>query len=1185
MHLKSFRAYGFKSFADKTELSFDKGVTAVVGPNGSGKSNISDAVRWVLGEQSAKYLRGSRMEDVIFSGSKQRRALGVAEVTLNFDNSDGILPLEFDEVSLMRKLYRNGESEYSINKKACRLKDIIDLMADTGLGKGSMSIIAQNRIDEILNSKPEERRALFEEAAGIAKYRLRKKEAMHRLEETSSNLTRINDIKTEVERQVGPLSLAAEKTRQFSDLSSSLRQCRLTGFMKKIDSIEDVRSRLQKKKEVLEAEYSSKAAELGKIEAEYSSLQIELDQLSENFTKLQDEVKDKETALEKKRGAKGVLDERIAQSRRAMERLDISNERLNSQAETLEQSMQNLAAEFDALEKVRVAADLKVEQLIKDKGNQEKELEDAKAAAENLQSEFFSAMQELLKIRNELRGLEQDQENRRRRREALKHSIEEAEKISADLENKYRMALDEQVRNEREQEFLGKETADWQEKLDVLQKDIKENQGKQQACQTKLTAAETMEQSLERMQEGYEGFGLGSRFVLQSKEPWRVKIISVVAELIRVEDKYVAAIETALGNSAQNLVTENAAAAKEIIDFLKRRNGGRATFLPLDTLKGRPLTAEDKKLAKANGICGFAADLITIDKKAEKALRFLLGRVLVAENIDTALSVAKSAGYSMRIVTLDGDVVNFGGGITGGSRRVQEGYLSRAKEISKAKVLSQTLRTEMLSWQEQIENLENHVAKTKGKLDVSSKKLQQSRLQSHEIELKVQRIEQEKNQENDRLTLLLDDRATVTKEYTDNRTKVKALQETLAGQEAKDTQAKEMLEKLQKQTASIENALTALENQLQDARVQLETSTGKIGYIEERMQSLDVETVSVRNEIKNNDAEKERLLQVIEGCETKKENLDAESNALMEELQKISGGKDRYGEQRLELTGRQQEISRHVEDAKKSVGSVENRLRQMELEMARQDSDYEHAIEQLGSEYNMDAATAREAELLDLDMKDLRKMESTLTVAIADLGPVNPSAIEEYEAIKERSDFLNKQYTDLCTAKYNLETVISEINSGMTKKFREAFEKINIYFAECYAKLFGGGTAFLKLSTPDDILNSGIDIQAQPPGKKLQSLYLLSGGERALTVIALLFGLLSYQPSPFCILDEIDAPLDDANIARFSDFLHEYAAKTQFIVITHRKGTMECADIMYGVTMDESGVSKLLSVKLGGNEE
>ncbi|MCD8175648.1 MAG: AAA family ATPase, partial [Phascolarctobacterium sp.] len=387
MHLKSFRAYGFKSFADKTELSFDKGVTAVVGPNGSGKSNISDAVRWVLGEQSAKYLRGSRMEDVIFSGSKQRRALGVAEVTLNFDNSDGILPLEFDEVSLMRKLYRNGESEYSINKKACRLKDIIDLMADTGLGKGSMSIIAQNRIDEILNSKPEERRALFEEVAGIAKYRLRKKEAMHRLEETSSNLTRINDIKTEVESQVGPLSLAAEKTRQFSDLSSSLRQCRLTGFMKKIDSIEDVRSRLQKKKEVLEAEYSSKAAELGKIEAEYSSLQIELDQLSENFTKLQDEVKDKETALEKKRGAKGVLDERIAQSRRAMERLDTSNERLNSQAETLEQSMQNLAAEFDALEKVRVAADLKVEQLIKDKGNQEKELEDAKAAAENLQSE------------------------------------------------------------------------------------------------------------------------------------------------------------------------------------------------------------------------------------------------------------------------------------------------------------------------------------------------------------------------------------------------------------------------------------------------------------------------------------------------------------------------------------------------------------------------------------------------------------------------------------------------------------------------------------------------------------------------------------------------------------------------------------------------------------------------------
>ncbi len=1185
MHLKSFRAYGFKSFADKTELSFDKGVTAVVGPNGSGKSNISDAIRWVLGEQSAKYLRGSRMEDVIFSGSKQRRALGVAEVTLNFDNSDGILPLEFDEVSLTRKLYRSGESEYSINKKTCRLKDIVDLMADTGLGKGSMSIIAQNRIDEILNSKPEERRALFEEAAGIAKYRLRKKEAMHRLEETASNLVRINDIKSEVENQVGPLSLAAEKTRQFNDLSSKLRQCRLTGFMKKINSIEDVRNRLQKKKEILEAEYSSKAANLGKIEAEYSSLQVELDRLSENFTKLQDEIKDKETALEKKRGAKGVLDERIAQSKRAIERVEASSEKLNSQAETLEQSMQNLAAEFDALEKVRVAADLKVEQLIKDKENQERELEEAKAEAENMQSEFFGAMQDLLKIRNELRGLEQEQENRRRRREVLKHSIEEAEKTSADLESRYRSALDEQTRNEREQELLEKETAGWQKKLDALQKEIKEKRLTQQECQSKLTAAETREQSLEKMQKGYEGFGFGSRFVLKSSEPWRTKIIGAVAELIKVEDKYVTAIETALGDSAQNLVIEDAAAAKEIISFLKHNNGGRATFLPLDTIKGRSLTAEDKKLVKAKGICGFAADLITINKKAEKALRFLLGRVLIAENIDAALSVAKSAGYRMRAVTLEGDVINAGGSMTGGSKRVQEGYLSREKEIQKARSLSQALRREILSWQEQIENLENQAVKTKKNLDVSSEKLQQLKLKSHEIGLKVQNIEQEKTKENDRLTLLLDDRATVTKEYTENRAKVKEIQKTLTDQEAKDTEAKEMLEKLQKQATSRENALTTLENQLQDARVQLETSTAKTGYIEERMQSLDTDTISVRNEIKNNDAEKERLLQVIEGCKTKQAVLDAESNALMEELQEISGGKDRYSEQKLKLTGRQQEISRDIEDARKSVGSAENRLRQLELEMTRQDSDYEHAIEQLGSEYNMDAAAAREAELLDLDMKALQKMESTLTVAIADLGPVNPSAIEEYEAIKERSDFLNKQYTDLCTAKDNLETVISEINSGMTKKFRDAFEKINIYFAECYAKLFGGGTALLKLSVPDDILNSGIDIHAQPPGKKLQSLYLLSGGERALTVIALLFGLLSYQPSPFCILDEIDAPLDDANIARFSDFLHEYAAKTQFIVITHRKGTMECADIMYGVTMDESGVSKLLSVRLGENEE
>ncbi|MBR5589293.1 MAG: AAA family ATPase, partial [Phascolarctobacterium sp.] len=506
MRLKSFATYGFKSFADKTELTFDKGITAVVGPNGSGKSNISDAIRWVLGEQSAKYLRGSKMEDVIFSGSSKRRPLGVAEVTLNFDNSDRGLDIDFEEVSLTRRLFRSGDSEYSINKKSCRLKDIVDLMADTGLGKGSMSIIGQNKIDEILNSRPEERRTIFEEAAGIAKYRLRKKEAVRRLDDTALNLTRINDIKTEVDNQVGPLSLAAEKTAQYNALSKELRQCRLTGFMRKIDSIEEVRKQLDEKKAALEKEFSEHSAVLSTKEAEYTRLQLELDKLSESYAQLQEEIKNKETALEKLRGKQGVLDERIASSKRQSESLEKRNENLNQRADELERDMQKLAVEFDELDKIRAAAELNVRNLTSEREEKERELQEAKAQTENMSSDIFSGIEALIKLRNELRGLEQEQDARVRRREKLKHDIEETEAVVNALEEDYRNVLEAQSRNNNEGMLLSKEANALQEENTALDNKMKTVLGGQQQCQRRLTAAETREQSLQKMQAAYEGF-------------------------------------------------------------------------------------------------------------------------------------------------------------------------------------------------------------------------------------------------------------------------------------------------------------------------------------------------------------------------------------------------------------------------------------------------------------------------------------------------------------------------------------------------------------------------------------------------------------------------------------------------------------------------------------------------------
>ena len=801
-----------------------------------------------------------------------------------------------------------------------------------------------------------------------------------------------------------------------------------------------------------------------------------------------------------------------------------------------------------------------------------------------MQSDFFAGMQELLSLRNELRALEQEQEVRVRRREALKHSIEETEAVLSGLEEEYRNVLEAQSRNNNEGQLLSKEANALQAEQVELEVKLKAVLNGQQQCQRRLTAAETREQSLQKMQAAYEGFGYGIKTVLKAEEYWRENIIGVAAELLQVEDRYVTALETALGEGAQNIVTLDAQTAKTAINYLKANNAGRATFLPLDTVKPRGLSIEEERLANLPGVCGYAVDLVQYDKQAENAIRFLLGRVLIAENIDAALAAAKAGKFRIRVVTLEGDVVNAGGSMTGGSRKQREGYLSRAKEIQQAGAVVDGLRKEMLNWQEQLEEVEAEQKELQGKLQAVTEKLQQRRLKANELTLQNQRLSQEKARENEKLALYYDDRTAVANEYMANRDKVKTLRASVQELEAKDSEAKTMLENLNKQIAKQGSELTAVDNQLQDAKIKLETSAAKTDLMSQRMKDLDGDTLLLRNEIKANIEEQGRLTQVVADCEAEKIRIAEESTSLMEALQKVVGGKDRFSEERFAINAQQQMAEQQINEARKIVNTSENKLRQIELEMTRQNSDYEHALEQLGSEYNMDVAAARNEELLEMDAKALQRLESKLTVKISDLGPINPAAIEEYQAVKERSEFLAKQYSDLCEAKENLEAVISEINSGMTRRFKEAFNQINVYFADCYVKLFGGGTALLKLSNPEDVLNSGIDIEVQPPGKRLQSLYLMSGGERALTVIALLFALLSYQPSPFCILDEIDAALDDANIMRFSNFLRDYATNTQFIIITHRKGTMECADIMYGVTMEESGVSKLLSVKISEKE-
>lgn len=1186
MRLKSFSTYGFKSFAEKTEIKFDKGITAVVGPNGSGKSNISDAIRWVLGEQSAKYLRGSKMEDVIFSGSSKRRALGVAEVTVDFDNTDGTLPLDFEQVSITRRLFRSGDSDYAINKKNCRLRDIIDLLADTGLGKGSMSIISQNKIDEILNSRPEERRSIFEEAAGIAKYRLRKKDALKRLDDTAVNLTRISDIRSEVDAQVEPLAQAAAKTQQFNAFSEELRLCRLTVLLHKLDNMQTINNKLLAQKDEAANEFAQQAAAYSRKQAELAAIQRDLDKLAESYTKLQDAIKNKETTLEKLRGQQDVLTERIIQSEKAGVRLDERDKKLEEQAAERECQMQSLADEFDTVDKERIKAQLLTEKLQGERDIENRRLQDAKEQNTAAQSDFFADMQTLLKLRNELHQLEQEQEQRVRRRDALKKSIVEVEEAQEKSEEQYNGLLEKQARNAHELELLEKNYHENKQAKTDVQKRINEITTLQQECQRRLTEVETAEQSLTRLQAAYDGFGFGSRVVLKAQEPWKEQVCGVVAELISVEDKYVAAIETALGDGAQNIVTADVATAKQAIKYLKGK-GGRATFLPLDNLQIKKLKDNEVLLKALPGVCGYAIDLVSCDKHVDKAIRFLLGTILVAENMDAALVAAKASNFRIRVVTLAGDVVNVGGSLTGGSRKHKEGYLTRNIEIKQARKKLKELHQEMLGLQEQLEEQEDNAKKLRQQEQSLNEELQQLRLRGSELKMLLEQTEQEKLRVGEKLALLLSDRKDVTNEYLGNRDKLKNLREQVSEYETKDASAKVQLEELNKQIAQYGSNVTALDNKLQDAKVLLETSTAKVQYINERMQGLDYDTLQIRDEIAANDAEKQRLQKTITACQEQKIQLKEEEETVLLALRKIMSGKDDFADKRSSLLNKQYDMQQEGASLKRKSADSESVLRQLELDLTRHNSDYNHAKEQLAEEYQLQEDEARRIDLSAWQGKpieELQKAERNLTVKISDLGPINAAAIEEYQAVKERSEFLRKQYDDLCIAKENLETVISDINSGMVERFQEAFAKINEYFAQCYIKLFGGGTAVLKLTEPENILDSGIDIEVQPPGKKLQSLYLLSGGERALTVIALLFALLSYLPSPFCVLDEIDAALDDANIQRFANFLREYAADTQFIIITHRKGTMEAADVMYGVTMEESGVSTLLSVKINAKE-
>ncbi|WP_127585759.1 chromosome segregation protein SMC [Paenibacillus koleovorans] len=1182
MYLKRLELAGFKSFADKTELEFVQGITAVVGPNGSGKSNISDSIRWVLGEQSARSLRGGKMEDIIFAGSDSRKAVNYGEVSLTLDNSDEALSLDFHEVTVTRRIHRSGDSEYFINKQACRLRDITELFMDTGIGKEAYSIIGQGRIEEILSTRSEDRRGIFEEASGIVKYKSRKKEAEKKLAETEHNLLRIHDLVSELEDQLDPLKDQSEKAVQYKQLKEKLKVGEVSLYVHQIETIHKTWSEesaklkeLHNRELELNAVVSLHDAQLEKDRLAIRKLEDEIEQLHETILRLSEEY-------EKCEGQGEVLKERNSNLTRNRYQLDQTTRQQRARMDEkrtenagYREKTSRLQQEIAALTETLVAEE---DRLLGVAGGV------SSAEEERLKAELLETLNRMAQYRNEIRYSDQHVESLERRLErmgedeakwatqsqelgAKRQSMEaEADQLAGRLDagrNRY-IALSQEQK--AKQDLLAELTGTvrkWEQKIDAL-----------------TSRRDTMRE----MQNDYDGFAHGVREVLKAKNrhDGLRGIHGAIAELVHVPAEVEIAIETALGGALQNIVVENEALGREAISFLKRRQLGRATFLPLDVIRGRSVPDHERGgLSQLNGYIGIAADLIRYDDLYRNIVGSLLGNVIVSKNLEDANRIAARCQYRYRVVTLEGDVVNPGGSMTGGSlQKKTTSLLSRQRQIEE-------LEQEVKTSEAQLADLRGKYERLRRELDTGSKELETLREESERLRIEEQRVRsglqalqgELKNAE-DHLALYSQDLGSLAGEKADFSKKREQSVVALVEAEAQEVSLQQAIREAELSRKTKESAKEELQTQLTTLKVKIASSTQEKQSLDEQLERFEEDLANLQRECVTN----ERMLaQLDEDIRMNEQQTVLQIEQLNDLRLKKNQSTDAIEFKRAERTSGLQHLEREENKTREQrtlLKQVEDQIRQTDIRVNRLDVELESLLKKLAEDYEMSFELAKERYPVPEDIIGMQNEVRELKRRIASLGDVNLGAIEEYQRVKERYDFLFGQKQDLIEAKTTLYQVIREMNEEMSKRFRATFEAIRAQFVVVFAKLFGGGRADLILSDPTQLLDTGIEIVAQPPGKKLQNLQLLSGGERALTAMALLFAILRVKPVPFCVLDEVEAALDEANVTRFADYLREFAAETQFIVVTHRKGTMEAADVLYGVTMEEGGVSKLVSVRL-----
>lgn len=1185
MYLKSIELQGFKSFANKTVLKFNKGITGIVGPNGSGKSNVADAVRWVLGEQSAKQLRGSKMEDVIFSGTESRKPLGFAYVAITIDNSDHKLPISYDEITIARRVYRSGESEYLINGNTSRLRDVQELFFDTGIGKEGYSIIGQGQIDKILSGKPEERRELFDEAVGIVKYKKRKAMAEKNLSAEKQNLYRVTDILSELEKQVGPLSRQSEKAKEYLRLRDTLKDLDIQMYLSEYARLKNVTKEYTDKVAIATNDLNDSQKALETARQDYEAADLQLEAYGKEIDELRSTISDIQLKREKAESEIRLFEEQIRSDKNTLAHYE----------ERKLQIVQNIThkkSEIDGWKAELASIDEKITSIEDAKKHAESNLntmsgsiDQLRQAIENKNSDLIEALNQIGSIKAKQQRYDTMLEQIQIRKSELNQRLLTIQSESANRENTLAQYECEENELKEKQEKLQKELSEFQTRAQMIQDQI-------DCCHESLTQKEqayhrlsSRFQTLQGITERYEGYGNSIRKIMEQKRQIS-GIIGVVADIIKVNKSYETAIETALGGSIQNVVTRDEKTAKLMIEHLKKNRFGRATFLPLTSIVPKTLP-EKGNILKEKGVLGIANELVQTDQEFHKLADYLLGRVVVVDTMDNALKIAKKYHYSLRIVTLEGESLSPGGSISGGTFKNNSNLLGRYREMDEMRTQMETLKGELQELNKATDAAHDAKRENKRRITMAQEDLQEISLKLNTVDVHAKQLRASESSQGLIYKELLNESEELKRQTAEIETFKEALKKEQEDSEMKQTEAEctmnslnarldeenERQQQFSEKTAQLGIDFSSYLHKQIFLKENCERVLAEIAALEKDFSELEEQTLVIQSAIDEKNKKTDEMLNDLEQKDYNDDELQQTLGNLQIEKEKMSLKQKRFFNLHEELSNRCSLLDKEIFRLNHSIEASEEERNKLSNYMWEEyEITYHKAVE------------LKPAHLEDVSIQEVRESIRELKKNIKSLGNINLNAIEEYKEVSERYTTLKLQHDDLISAEEKLVGIINDLDQAMREQFKTNFIIIQQNFNRVFAELFGGGKGTLELMEDADILDAGIRIIAQPPGKKLQNMMQLSGGEKALTAIALLFAIQSLKPSPFCLLDEIEAALDDANVKRYARYLNNLTEDTQFIIITHRRGTMNAADVLYGVTMQEKGVSALVSVNLIENE-